>query len=35
LITRVFEASFADKKLSVVVRATPEGLIEQYTVSAK
>ena len=35
LITRVFEVSFADKKLSVVVRALPEGLIEQYTVSAK
>ena len=35
LITRVYEVTFAQKKLSVVVRATPEGLIEQYTVSVK
>lgn len=35
LTTRVFEAVFAQKKLQVVVRATPDGLIEQYTVSAE
>jgi D-alanyl-D-alanine carboxypeptidase len=35
LITRAFEVAFADKKLSVIVRAMPDGLIEQYTVSAK
>jgi D-alanyl-D-alanine carboxypeptidase len=34
-VTRVYEVTFSHKKLDVVVRATPEGLIEQYTVSAK
>jgi hypothetical protein len=35
LVTRVYEVSFADKKLAVVVRSMPEGPIEQYTVNAK
>jgi CubicO group peptidase (beta-lactamase class C family) len=35
LVTRVYEVTFSHKKLDVVVRATPAGLIEQYTVSAK
>jgi hypothetical protein len=34
-VTRVYEVSFADKKLAVVVRSMPEGPIEQYTVNAK
>jgi CubicO group peptidase (beta-lactamase class C family) len=35
LITRVYEVSFPGKKLNVVVRSTPEGLVEQYTVNAE
>jgi len=35
LVTRVYQVTFAHKKLDVVVRATAEGLIEQFTVSAK
>jgi CubicO group peptidase (beta-lactamase class C family) len=35
LLTRVYEVSFPNKTLQVVVRALPEGLIEQYTVSVK
>jgi D-alanyl-D-alanine carboxypeptidase len=35
LITRVYDISFSNRKLSAVVRAMPDGRIEQYTVSAK
>jgi D-alanyl-D-alanine carboxypeptidase len=34
LITRGYEVTFAHKKLNVVERAQPDGLIEQYTVNA-
>ena len=34
-ITRVYDVTFAQKTLTVVMRSTAEGLIEQYTVSAK
>ena len=35
LVTRTYEATFAKKTLRVVERSQPDGLIEQYTVSAK
>ena len=35
LITRVYAVSFPNEKLHAVVRSTPDGLIEQYTVSAE
>jgi D-alanyl-D-alanine carboxypeptidase len=35
LTTRVYEISFAQKKLAIVTRVTPDGLFEQYTVSAE
>jgi D-alanyl-D-alanine carboxypeptidase len=34
-VTRVYDVSAGGKKLQVVVRAQPDGLIEQYLVSAK
>ena len=35
LMTRVYEITYGDRTLLAVVRSTPDGLIEQYTVSAK
>jgi D-alanyl-D-alanine carboxypeptidase len=35
LVTRAYDVTCAGRKLSVVVRATAGGLIEQYTVSAE
>lgn len=35
LVTRVYDATCSGRKLSVVVRAMANGLIEQYTVSAE
>jgi D-alanyl-D-alanine carboxypeptidase len=35
LVTRVYDVTCAGRKLGVVVRALPNGLIEQYTVSAE
>ncbi|MBS0583873.1 MAG: beta-lactamase family protein [Proteobacteria bacterium] len=35
LVTRRYKAGFAHKDLNIVVRSTPEGLIEQYTLSAE
>jgi D-alanyl-D-alanine carboxypeptidase len=35
LATRVYEVTCSGRKLQVVIRATPGGLLEQYTVSAK
>jgi CubicO group peptidase (beta-lactamase class C family) len=35
LITRLYDAAFANKTLRIVVRSEPAGLIEQYTVSTK
>jgi D-alanyl-D-alanine carboxypeptidase len=35
LVTRDYEVTCSGRKLAVVVRATPDGLIEQYTVSAE
>ena len=34
-VSRVYEVTCSGKKLEVVVRATQEGLLEQYTISAK
>ncbi len=33
-ITRAYEAGFAQQKLTIIVRSTTEGLVEQYTVNA-
>ena len=35
LVTRAYDVTCSGRKLSVVVRATADGLIEQYTVSAE
>ena len=35
LVTRVYDVTCSGRKLEVVVRATADGLIEQYTVSAE
>jgi hypothetical protein len=34
LTIRYYNVTFADRKLAVIVRYTPDGHIEQYTVSA-
>ena len=34
-VTRVYDVAAGGKKLGVVIRAQPDGLIEQYTVSAR
>jgi D-alanyl-D-alanine carboxypeptidase len=35
LVTRTYKAKFTQKDLNIVVRSTPDGLIEQYTLSAE